>query len=70
MKSKQTSNNTKLFLSFVFCLFRATPTAYGGSQVGVKCKLQPLAYTTATAVPDPSRIFNLHTPQLMATPEP
>jgi len=39
-----------------FCLFfffRATPTAYGGSSIGVDSELQLLAYTTATAMPDP-----------------
>ena len=29
-------------------------------RLGVESKLYPLAYTTATAMPDPSRICNLH----------
>uniref|UniRef100_A0A4X1T5W7 Secreted protein n=1 Tax=Sus scrofa TaxID=9823 RepID=A0A4X1T5W7_PIG len=46
MKKKRTAG-----VSF-FCLFRATPVAYGGSQARV--------YTTATAMPDPSHVCNLH----------
>ena len=37
------------FFFFFFFFFRASPAAYGGSQVGVKSELQLLAYTTATA---------------------
>ena len=42
------------------CLFRAAPAACGGSQArgGIRAKL--LAYTTAIAMPDPSRICDLH----------
>ena len=29
-------------------------------RLGVKLELQPLAYTTATATPDPSHVCNLH----------
>jgi len=29
-------------------------------RLGVQSELQLLAYTTAAATPDPSRIFNLH----------
>ena len=46
------------FTLFVFCLFRATPMAYGGSEARVKSELQPLAYTTATQ--DPSHLCHLH----------
>ena len=45
---------------FIFLLFRAVLAAYGSSQAGVKSELQPLAYSTATATPDPSHICNLH----------
>ena len=46
---------------FFFVLFRAVPVAYGGS-LGVKLELQPLVYSTATAMqdPNPSLICNLH----------
>ena len=40
------------YLFFVFCLFRATPTACGGSQV--KLELQLPACTTAVATLEPS----------------
>ena len=45
-----------LFL-FYFLLFRAAPKVL---QLGVESKLQPPAYTTATATWDPSRICDLH----------
>ena len=45
---------------FFFCLFRAQPMAYGGSQVWVESKLQPLAYATATAMRNPSHVCDLH----------
>ena len=48
------------FLFFFFFSFRATPTAYGGSRPEIKSKLQLLAYTTATATPDPSHVSKLH----------
>ena len=37
-----------------FCLFRATPAAYGGSQARARIRVVALAYTTATASWDPS----------------
>ena len=43
-----------------FLLFRAVPVAYGSFQAGVKSELQLLAYATATATPDPSRVWDLH----------
>ena len=46
-------------LFFAFCPFRATPTAYGGYQLGVKSELLLLAYTRATAKPDPSHVCEL-----------
>ena len=48
------------FFFFFFWLFSVAPEAYGGSQDGVKWELQLLAYTTATATPDPSCFCNLH----------
>ena len=32
-------------------------------RLGVQSELKPLAYTTATAMPEPSRICDLHTAQ-------
>ena len=48
------------FLSFLlFCgECGATPVAYGNSQI--ESALQLPAYTTATAMPDPSRAYSLH----------
>ena len=52
-------------LSFFF-LFGAMLAAYGGSQhmevprLGGKSELQLEAYTTATAMPDLSRVCDLH----------
>ena len=34
--------------------------AYEGSQARVESELQLLVYTTATAVQDPSQVYNLH----------
>ena len=45
---------------FFFFLFRAIPVAHGSSWAGVILELQLLAYTTATATRDPSRICDLH----------
>ena len=43
------------FCLFVcFCLFRATPAAYGGSQARARIGVVALAYTTTTASWDPS----------------
>ena len=49
-----------LFIYFcLVCLLRAAPAAYGGSQArGPRLQLQ--AYATATAMQDPSCVFNLH----------
>ena len=44
---------------FVFVFFRATPEALEVPRLGVKSELQLLAYTRATAMPDPSHICNL-----------
>ena len=48
------------FWCFVLFCLRATPAAYGSSQLGVKSKLQLAAYAIATATPDLSLICNLH----------
>ena len=49
------------FLFFVFCLFRAIPAAYGGSQArGLIGATELPAYTTATATPEPSHVCNVH----------
>jgi len=52
------------FLPFffgLFCLFRATPTAYGRSQAwGPIGAVAASLYTTATAMPDLSHICDLH----------
>ena len=41
-------------------VFRAAPTAYGGSQARVQSELQLPAYATATAVQDLSHVCHLH----------
>ena len=43
-----------------FCFFRATPMAYGSSEDRVQSELQLQVYATATAMPDPSRLCDLH----------
>ena len=48
------------FLSLSFCLLRAVPTTHEVPRLGVKSELQLLAYATATATQDPSRVCNLH----------
>ena len=47
-------------LFFFFFLSRATHIAYGGSQARVELELQLPTYATATAMPDPSRVCDLH----------
>ena len=44
------------------CLFpfRAAPAAYGSSLLGVELELQLPTYTTATAMQDLSRVYDLH----------
>ena len=51
-------HNTTFFYFFFF--FRAAGEAYGSSQARVKLELELLAYTTATATPDLSHIFDLY----------
>ena len=48
------------FVFFVFGLFRAAPTAYGGSQARGQIGAVALAYTTAMATPDLRRICDSH----------
>ena len=48
------------FFFFFFYLFRAARKTYEVSRLGVESELQLLAYTTATAMPDPSHVCNLH----------
>ena len=50
------------FFVFVwFCFFfRAIPAAYGSSQVRDSVGAAAGAYTTATAMQDPSHVYDLH----------
>ena len=50
-------------LYYFFYFFRATPMAYGSSQVGVESELQLLATATAIATWDPSCICDHSTQQ-------
>ena len=46
---KQKKNQKKFFFNFIyfiFLIFRAVPTAYGGPRLGVESELQLPAYTT------------------------
>ena len=45
---------------YLFCLFRATPVAYGKSQARGWIGATLLAYTRTTAMRDPSHICDLH----------
>ena len=47
-------------LFFLFVFLRRHPRHMDVSRLGVESELQMLAYITATARPDPSRICNLH----------
>ena len=60
LPQRATSSLFLFFLFLFFLLFRAIPTAYGGSQLGVESELQPPAYTTATATEDLSCVCDLH----------
>ena len=44
----------------IYLLFRANLWHMEVPRLGVQSELQPSAYTTATATPDPSHIFHLH----------
>ena len=45
---------------FVFCLYRAMPTAYGGSQARGLIGAVAASLSRATATPDLSHICDLH----------
>ena len=47
-------------LLIFFCLFRATPVAYGSSQARGRIRGANEAYMTDRAIPDLSYIFDLH----------
>ena len=47
------------FVCFVFCL-GLYPRPMEVPRLGVKSELQLLAYVTATAMPDPSQVCDLH----------
>ena len=49
-----------IYFILFFCLFRAAPTAYGGSQARGLIGAIAVAYATATATQDPSRVCDLH----------
>ena len=55
------------FFSFVF--LGAAPATYGGSQARGPIRAVATSYTTATATRDLSCVYDLHTPQLTATPD-
>ena len=57
-----------LFIYFGLFFFLALhPRHMEVPRPGVESELQPLVYTTATAMRDLSHVYDLHTPQLMAT---
>ena len=57
------------FLSFLLFL-GLLPRHMEVPRLGVELELQPPAYARAIATRDLSCVCNLHTPQLMATPDP
>ena len=48
------------FFFFFFCLFRAASVAYGGSQAIGPIRSVAVGLPTATAILDPSHVFDLH----------
>ena len=52
--------NYSYHLFFVFLFFRAAPAACGGSQARGRIGAVAAGYTTATTMPDPSHICDLH----------
>ena len=46
--------------SLLFVFLGSHPQHIEVPRLGVELELQLLAYTTAAAMPDPSRIYNLH----------
>ena len=59
-KEGSTGSIQCFFFFWSFCLFIATPEAYGGSQARGPIRLQPPAHTTATKMQDPSHVRDLH----------
>ena len=58
----QSVEDTSFSFSFSFpLLFRATPVAYRSSQATAELELQLPAYAIATAMTDPSCVFDLDT---------
>ena len=53
-------SNTFLFLFFLFCFLGLHPQHMVVPRLGVELERQLPAYTTATAMPDPSQVFDLH----------
>ena len=51
---------TSFFFFFLSCFSGLHPQHVEVPRLGVKLDLQAPAYTTATATPDPSHVFNLH----------
>ena len=55
---------------FIFVFLGPHPQHMEVPRLGVQSELWPLAYDTATAMPDPSKSHLPPTPQLMATLDP
>ena len=55
-----TFKKKKFIFYFYFLLFRASPRHMEVPRPGVQWELQLTAYTTAAAMPDPSRVCDLH----------
>ena len=51
---------TALLFPFIFCILGLHLQHMEVPRLGVQLELQLLAYTTATAMPDPSRLCDLH----------
>ena len=58
--TSQVQTDMFLLIKFFFFLFRAIPVEMEVPRLGVESELQLLALTTATATPDPSRVWDLH----------
>ena len=61
---QQNDVSVNVYILFFFCLFAfflgLLPRHMEVPMVGVSSELQLLAYTRATATPDPSHVFDLH----------
>ena len=56
-------HHTLCFILLIFCFLGSHPWQYGNMEVprvGVESELQLPAYTTATAMPDPTHVCDLH----------